>query len=678
MRVPEIGDRFEQKYEITAILGAGGFARVYLATDVAVGREVALKIVEPGLSGVYQESVVARFLREGRVLADLQHQNIVTMFDFGQSEGGLLFMVFEYIKGRELAAVIRQDGEISAAVVAHILDQILSALRTAHEAGVLHRDIKPANIMLYEYGGDPYNAKLLDFGIARPTEQGTSDGITQAGRVVGTPRYMSPEQVFGEQLTPASDVFSLGLVAYEMLTARPAMAGETARELRENQVSAAPIQVPPAVAPPQYRAVIDRMLAREVAQRYGAAADVQRDLRHAARTLHVSTTGIQRDRERHARAHPQSSQPAQPRALLTTDGNGAAAVRRKRLLAGITIGLLTGGALAGYVSRFLGNAEVSNEPAVRTGQLPGEEPRGPTPAPPRPPVQVELEDVSTADASPSGCDAAPKPGTQRIQSTELGRSYFVHVPRSAGPHPVVLMFHRGLADGSHILQTNNFARQAERHGYLAVALNATEQQYAWKAVDTELDAIKPLLAELDATQCVDWTRVFALGEGRGGKFATRLACEFALSGIATTLTGEHRADPACAPQVPTPRLRLYGRNDPYIPVGGGKGCLIWGQPMLSAAEIARGWRSEHGCEGQPKKWLNKPGGTCLTWKCSYAPYMDCATSGGHDWPGAPKASAAVPMCQEEPSKTAAIDYGATILKFFDEFGRDITTPLADE
>ncbi len=280
MELPAPGQIFQRKYKLQEILGRGGFAAVFRATDVEIGRDVAIKILAPGDDG-YSTGIASRFMREARVIGGFQDPHTITMFEFGRSDDGLLFMVFEYVKGTDLSGAIRARGPLAQPVVIHILKQVLQSLREAHAAGVLHRDIKPANILVYDYMGDPNRVKLLDFGIAKAVA-GDADGInlTREGAMIGTPRYMSPEQIYGGELGPQSDLYSLGLVAHEMLVGRPAISGTTSKEMLRAQLADDPVRLPRdrVLATEAFCALIDRLTARDPTLRFETAADVSHAL----------------------------------------------------------------------------------------------------------------------------------------------------------------------------------------------------------------------------------------------------------------------------------------------------------------------------------------------------------------------------------------------------------------
>jgi len=206
------------KYKILQEIGRGGMGAVYKGYDTALERYVAIKVLAPHLT--WQKEFIRRFFQEAKAAAKLNHPNIVTVYDIGE-QGGTYYIVMQYIEGRPLSQIIRHEGPLPLERVAHIIEQVASALEAAHRAGLIHRDVKPGNILVEP--GD--RAVLTDFGIAKALE---STGFTRTGMMVGTPGYISPEQIRGEQVGPAADQYALGVVAYEMLAGEPPFQGDTA------------------------------------------------------------------------------------------------------------------------------------------------------------------------------------------------------------------------------------------------------------------------------------------------------------------------------------------------------------------------------------------------------------------------------------------------------------------
>ncbi len=284
--LPMEGHVFENKYRILELSGAGGFARVYRARFEDVGRDVALKVLVPQSGDpaqMYPEELVTRFHREARAVSHLKSPYTITLHDFGRTSRGLLYMIFEFVEGLSLNRYLKKHGPIPAPRVVPILMQCLHSLREAHAMGILHRDVKPANIMLFDYLDETDIVKVLDFGIAKRTHAADgkpiSEDLTEAGAVMGTPRYMSPEQIVGQELTPATDIYSLGLVIYEMLVGVPAASETEKSAIVRRHLGPEPIYLPRDVRVPTVLAqIVERMLAKEIGQRFQSADEVMRAL----------------------------------------------------------------------------------------------------------------------------------------------------------------------------------------------------------------------------------------------------------------------------------------------------------------------------------------------------------------------------------------------------------------
>src|SRR5919107_1128014 len=201
----------DERYELRGLVGSGGMAYVYLAHDEVLGRDVALKMLKARYAE--NEELVERFRREARSAASLSHPHIVPVFDWGETGEGTYYIAMEYLSGGTLKDRITSEGAPSPQTVVEVALQIAEALEAAHERGVIHRDIKPRNILITDSG----HVKVADFGIARAVEETT---ISDLGDILGSVKYMSPEQAAGERVGAASDLYSLGVVFYEMLTGR--------------------------------------------------------------------------------------------------------------------------------------------------------------------------------------------------------------------------------------------------------------------------------------------------------------------------------------------------------------------------------------------------------------------------------------------------------------------------
>ena len=273
---PLVGTVLDQRFRIDCQLAAGGFGAIYRATDMLSDAEVALKVLLPRLAR--DPMVVARFRREGQTLASLRDPHTIIAYELGEAPDGTLYIVMELLHGESLYTRFRREGPLPWRRVLHIAAGVCSSLAEAHGLGVVHRDLKPANIHLENRDGDADFVKVLDFGIAKIVQgNGPEDTqLTQAGQMIGTVDYMSPEQMVGGELTPASDVYTLGVVIYEMIAGRTPFAdAQTATAILAAVLTrdAEPLSTH-APVPPVLDAILERCLARDAAGRYRDVGDL--------------------------------------------------------------------------------------------------------------------------------------------------------------------------------------------------------------------------------------------------------------------------------------------------------------------------------------------------------------------------------------------------------------------
>src|SRR5574341_207852 len=281
MEQPQLG-----RYLIESEIGRGAMGVVYKARDSVLERTVAVKTVNMALEREHADKYEARFYQEARAAAGLNHPNIVTVYDAGKASE-VVYMAMEYIQGVELRSLLSEGQPMGVPQSLSIAAQVAEGLAYAHQHGVVHRDIKPANIMVTADGP----AKITDFGIARMR---ASADLTQTGVMLGSPKYMSPEQVIGKRADHRSDLFSLGVILYEMLTGAAPFASESVNAVMYqivNFVPPAPSAINPA-SPPALDQIVARMLAKALDERTQSAAEVARGLRECEHQVYgaLSTT----------------------------------------------------------------------------------------------------------------------------------------------------------------------------------------------------------------------------------------------------------------------------------------------------------------------------------------------------------------------------------------------------
>ena len=235
---------FEGKYRVLKPIGTGNFAYVIHARHEAMGRDVALKILKPEIHEQNPE-MSSRFMTEVKAVSQLRHPNTVTIYDFGITEDNIQYMVLEFVPGTTLDEILKQ-GRFTTERAVHITFQIMKSLNEAHSQGIIHRDLKPSNIMLADVAGELDFVKILDFGVAKFADDRDADidkttPKRRSTRFIGTPVYMSPEQVLGQSVNASSDIYSMGLILYEMLTGEPPVEGTNVAAIAQTHIDPAPL-----------------------------------------------------------------------------------------------------------------------------------------------------------------------------------------------------------------------------------------------------------------------------------------------------------------------------------------------------------------------------------------------------------------------------------------------------
>jgi tRNA A-37 threonylcarbamoyl transferase component Bud32 len=367
---PLVGRVIDGKYRIDAEIGAGGMATIYRATRLHIGDVVAIKVLHSEL--LRDPQFAERFKREAQAAARLKHPNVVAIYDFGVSEDGVIYLVMELVEGPNLRTIIKDTGPMSAGIAAEIIRQVCAALTEAHRQHVVHRDIKPANIAV-ETTPDGPRVKVLDFGIASLRGGGVAATFTQTGAVLGTPAYMSPEQCLGEELDGRSDIYSLGVVLFEMLCGVVPFNSPTSTAVVMQHVQQAPppLRVLNASVSPAVEAVVLRALAKRPEERFQTARDFADALTTAVTGPRLSLGPDTIAAPAHAALRLDGTT-VQPALRLAAPPSGAAGGRAVGVLIGLAIAAVLGTVAFGVQRGFF------EHPAPKTAA------HKPTPAPHRP------------------------------------------------------------------------------------------------------------------------------------------------------------------------------------------------------------------------------------------------------------------------------------------------------
>jgi serine/threonine-protein kinase len=309
------------EYKIIERIGVGGMGSVYKAEHPSMNRLVAIKVLHPRFAS--REDLVSRFRREARAMSQLSHPNTARVYKFGQLPDGAAYFVMDYMEGKNLAHTVRADGPMDPDRAINIMIQVCGALDEAHRAGIIHRDLKPENIFLTGQGGTTDFPKVLDFGLAKVSEKQMGRGsmmLTQQGMVFGTPEFMSPEQTQGETLDRRSDIYSLGLILYELLTGKLPFDAEKPIDIMRAHLQdpAIPLnqRLPGRHFSKDLEAVIAKALEKKRSDRYETAIDFAQALRGCLKNQLASTAAR---RALPSDPAPSPTRSTKPRASMVDD-----------------------------------------------------------------------------------------------------------------------------------------------------------------------------------------------------------------------------------------------------------------------------------------------------------------------------------------------------------------------
>ena len=408
-----VGSVIADRYHVIRKLGEGGKGQVYLAEHERMGRKSAVKVLHPGM--VHDADAISRFNREAANASRISHPNVAAIYDFGETSDGLIYLAMEYVEGEPLTNIIERVGALPAARAASIVRQAGEALAVAHEFGIVHRDLKPDNIMIARNRDGSDCVKVVDFGIAKAANV-EAQKVTRTGLIVGTPEYMSPEQLAGDPLDGRSDIYSLALVGFAMLTGRLPFPSETAQESMIMRLTDRPrslAEMKPEVPwPAQLQAVMDRALSRDAAGRYTSAAEFGHDFAAAIERMPRTVATEAGTKIMNTPSVPQTAVAPAP-TLITgaTTARDAARPSPRRSRVPLAIGgvALAAGAAIAFAVFHGGSSPLAGSDANAATMGPDSQPFGfdrPAPSTTRPAATAVLPNGAGADTAAAKTGAA--------------------------------------------------------------------------------------------------------------------------------------------------------------------------------------------------------------------------------------------------------------------------------
>ncbi|WP_437303523.1 serine/threonine protein kinase [Sorangium sp. So ce388] len=326
---PLLGRVINGRFKVVSVIARGGMGKVYRAEQAPLGRICALKVLSPKYDGDHDPEFHRRFFLEASTAAKLTHPNTVTVFDYGHSDDDIYYIAMEYIEGKTLHRVLREEGPFPEARAAHIARQICRSLREAHGLGVVHRDLKPGNVLLVDHEDEHDHVKVLDFGLVKDTESG--ENLTQQGLFMGSPKYMAPEQITNGDVSARTDIYALGVMLYEMLTGHvPFDKGASVGTLMSHVHDPVPpmqTRNPDLAISQTMEGIVYRCLEKDPAQRFSSMNELVAALKFTAGGISTRDTGETLPTRSGATSHRPSvpSYPAMPSYSTTGDFPGLSA-----------------------------------------------------------------------------------------------------------------------------------------------------------------------------------------------------------------------------------------------------------------------------------------------------------------------------------------------------------------
>jgi len=449
-----VGQVVADRYHVIKKLGEGGMGQVYLAEHVKMGRRSAIKVMNPSM--VHDPDAVARFNREASNASRITHPNVCAIYDFGETPEGLIYLAMEFIEGEPLTDLLERDGALPVPRAVGIFTQVADALQAAHDLGIVHRDLKPDNIMLAQKKGAD-QVKVVDFGIAKAVG-GDESGqkVTKTGLVVGTPEFMSPEQLSGDKLDGRSDLYSLALVFYQMLAGQLPFEATTVQETMIKRLTDEPTKLaesrPDLTFPAGLQAVLDTALTRTPAERYQTVAKFADDVASVTGIGRGATSGVPQTRapaDSEGKTQLLDTSAGLTQRISATRAPALATPSRKRSMVPVAVGvvavLAAGGAWVALSGGERNNAVSPDSAAVRP-------------------------DAQKADSS--------RPGT----GTPAGRNSQTLATRGTATRPVDVTNARVVLDNLFLEQLNDttasMVRDSALRFYRAAGIGVKDKAYA--------------------------------------------------------------------------------------------------------------------------------------------------------------------------------------------------------
>jgi serine/threonine protein kinase len=550
----------------------------------------------------------------------------VRLFHHGEADSGALYMVFEHVPGRDLDAYAADAGRLESHAVVQIVRQVLMSLAEAHAEGLIHRDLKPQNIRVYETEANPLTIKVLDFGIARATDYG-HPSITKTGELIGTPRYMSPEQLTSKPLTPTSDIYSLGLVAFELLHGTQVLHGNRWGDQLERLRSGYLFGSEEAARFDQgLMKIVQRMTARAAEDRYPSARAVLAALE---------------SRDDATESLPQN--PAGSTDALENIPTLRRAPNRRRL----TWPILAVGVVVAAVAAAAFQADEIEPPTSSSGVRPlgglvrNAEPGSPAARDvsesPSQQNDVGADDAEwRALADPILSDGCGATATAGLSVTENG--VVRYVPRTYDPnhpHPMFVLLHTDYESPRSLFGASGLQELSDRERILVVMPTdptPTRGGKNWRNASEDLAIVRAAFAAASNELCVDLGRVYLVMTGDGARIGLYAMCEPWVRAAAVNSWLQDRNDVrgAC-PDHAIPLIWLNPKDSTRLKTAeGGVGCNS-NTNRVSQTQLEKIWGERHGCVPESQQSYRDDEGTCRTHQCD-VPFETCMTTGGEGWP----------------------------------------------